>query len=516
VSEAGALRQARRLFETGQREAGLEALRSLLERDPQCAAAARELAFAWSGDPDQAEHFCRLALTLEPEAADLHLHLGNLLREQGRYEEALDCALEAVRLQPASAQARNNLGNAYKDLGRLLEALTTFREALRVDPAMWEAHYNVAIALRESGLPGAEEHYRAALERNPAFAQGWLDLGLLHYMRGDMAGALTHYDHALALRPDFAEAHVSRALQRLAMGDFEGGWQEYEWRLQLDYRKRNTPFAGRARWDGGDIRGRRLLLYGEQGFGDTLQFFRYAPLAAARGAQVWVACLPDLKALLSRTPGIAGVVAYDEPLPEFDVCYPLLSLPLLFQTTLQSVPARVPYVHADPDKQRRWAARMAGDRAFKVGLVWSSGPKSTRSLALRELAPLGAVRGASFYSLQRGDAGRESAGAGFGITDFTSELQDFSDNAALLANLDLLISVDTSVAHLAGAMGRPVWTLHNAPADWRWLLEREDSPWYPSMRLFRAQRAGDWAGVVEKATEALAQQVACLPKPVRD
>lgn len=484
----------------------MEALLHLLEHDPQCSEAARELTFAWAaaGDADQSEYFCRLALSLEPGAADLRLYLGNLLRDAGRLEEALECALEAVRIEPASARALNNLGNAYKDLGRLPEAVKALREALRADAELWEAHYNLAIALRESGMAElAEEHYRAAVERNPHFAQGWLDLGLSRYMRGDLAGAMAYYDRALAERPDFAEAHVSRALQRLSMGDFEGGWREYEWRLELDYAKRNAPFAGRPRWDGGDLAGKRLLLYGEQGFGDTLQFFRYAPLAAERGAQVWVACLPDLKALLSRTPGLAGVVAYDDPLPDFDICSPLLSLPLVFGTTLQSVPASLPYVFPDPDKVRAWAQRLSADTGVRVGLVWSSGPKSTRSIALSTLAPLGEVPGVSLYSLQRGAPGQEIPSSGLRIVDFTAELSDFSDNAALLANLDLLISVDTSVAHLAGAMGMPVWTLHNTPADWRWLLVREDSPWYPTMRLFRAPRPGKWGEVVTRVAAAL-------------
>jgi tetratricopeptide (TPR) repeat protein len=508
------LAQARQLLEKGAAEPAIEELGRALELDPRCLEAARGLAMAWSAleDRDQAEYFCRLALGLDPEAADLHLLLGDLLRGMGRHQEALECVLRAVRLAPAMAQARNNLGNAYWDLGRGQEALAAFREALRADPALWETHFNLAIALQESGAPDtAEGHYRAALERNPGFAQGWLNLGLLHYLRGDLAGAMAHYDRAIAARPDFAEAHVSRALQRLATGDFAAGWEEYEWRLRLEYRKRIAPFPDRPRWDGGAIAGKRLLLYGEQGFGDTLQFFRYAPLAAGRGADVLVLCQPDLKPLLAATPGIAGVIAYDEPVPDFDVCCPLLSLPRLFGTTLRSVPAQVPYVQADPGKVRYWAGRLAGDRApMKAGLVWSSGPKSTRSVALRELAPLGEVGSVFFYSLQRGEAGKEASQppAGLKITDFTAELRDFSDNAALLANLDLLISVDTSVAHLAGAMGRPVWTLHNDPADWRWLLEREDSPWYPTMRLFRAQGPGQWAGVVSRVVEALASFVA--------
>jgi tetratricopeptide (TPR) repeat protein len=509
-SAAAELEAAKQLLAGGQTEAAIERLRRALELDPRHPEAARELAVAWHalGDADQAEHFARLAIEHDPGSAELRLHLGNVLRGAGRHEEALDCCREAVRLDPALARAHNNLGNAYRDLGRTEEAIAALREAIRIDPGLWEAHYNLAIALREAGeRAAAAEHIGAALERRPDFAQGWLDLGLLRYLEGDLAEARSHYDRAIAEKPDFAEAHVSRALQRLAQGDFAAGWEEYEWRLQLDYVRRKGLFAGKPRWDGSPLAGRTLLLYGEQGFGDTLQFFRYAPLAAARGGgRVVVCCLSDLKALLSRNPGVDAVLGFEDPIPPFDLCLPLLSLPRVFGTTLETVPAEVPYVYADPGKSRRWAERLAADgMALKVGLVWASGPKSTRSIPLRELAPLAGVPGVSFYSLQRGDAAREAdeAPGGLRVRDLTAGLADFSDNAALLASLDLLIAADTSVAHLAGAMGMPVWTLHNDPADWRWLLDREDSPWYPTMRLFRVARAGDWAGVAAKVASAL-------------
>jgi tetratricopeptide (TPR) repeat protein len=514
LSATGELEAARHLLAGGQTEAAIERLRRALELDPRRADAARELAVAWHalGDADQAEYFARLAIELQPGSAEMRLHLGNVLRGTGRREEALDCCLEAVRLDPAFAQAHNNLGNAYRDLGRAEEAVAAFREAIRIDPGLWEAHYNLALALREAGdRAAAAEHLRAAVERRPDFAQGWLDLGLLRYLEGDLAGARSHYDRAIAEKPDFAEAHVSRALHRLAEGDFAAGWEEYEWRLQLDYVRRKALFSDKPRWDGSPLAGRTLLLYGEQGFGDTLQFFRYAPLAAARGGgRVVVCCLPDLKALLARSPGVDAVLGFEDPIPPFDLCLPLLSLPRLFGTTQQTVPADVPYVHPDPAKVRQWAERLPADgAALKIGLVWASGPKSTRSIPLRELAPLAGVRGVSFYGLQRGDPAREAdqAPGGLRVRDLTPGLQDFSDNAALLANLDLLIAADTSLAHLAGAMGMPVWTLHNAPADWRWLLDREDSPWYPTMRLFRVEQFGAWSVLVARVADALAALV---------
>jgi hypothetical protein len=253
------------------------------------------------------------------------------------------------------------------------------------------------------------------------------------------------------------------------------------------------------------------LLHSEQGFGDTIQFIRYAPLLARQGARVVVECQPELRSLLRGVEGVQHLLAQGEPLPPFDLHAPLLSLPLAFGTRLGSIPAQVPYLKADPALAEAWRGKVAGDgRRLKIGLAWAGSPARKgdrqRSVSLSALAPLAAVKGADFYSLQKGPAAEQAKNPPpeMRLMDLTAELKDFADTAALIASLDLVISVDTAVAHLAGAMARPVWTLLEFVPAWRWLLDREDSPWYPTMRLFRQPSRGDWGSVVRRVAEALA------------
>jgi Flp pilus assembly protein TadD len=474
-----------------------EALRALL---------AQALASRRAGRAEEAERVLYRALALAPGSAEVQLHLGDLFRELGRHEAALDCCREAVRLAPDSAQARNNLGNACRAVGREDEALEHYRQAVALDPALPEAHFNLAVALQKRGDKAeALRCYRVALQGRPDLAVAHLNLGLLLEEREEVEDAIAAYRAAIGLEQDLVEAHVNLGMQLLLAGRLAEGWPEYEWRLRYpEY----AAAAGVPRWDGADAGGRTILLDAEQGYGDAIQFVRYAPLVAARGARVVLRCAPELAGLLRAAPGVADAVARGGATPSFDLHCPLPSLPGVFGTTLDSVPAGVPYVFADSAKAARWQARLAGD-GRKIGLVWASQSghrtAAAKSLPLQALAPLAEVPGLQFYSLQLGEAARQlqSPPPGLRVEDLGRELADFSDTAAVMANLDLVISVDTATAHLAGALARPAWTLLKFAPDWRWLLGREDCPWYPTMRLFRQEREGDWRGTVERLAGAL-------------
>lgn len=460
---------------------------------------------------DEAERYFYRALALAPQSAEVQLHLGDLFRTLGRHEAALQCCLEAVRLAPELAQAHNNLGNAYLDLGETEKAVAEYRRAIDLNAGLPEAHFNLAGALLRSGdEAGASLGYREAARLKPGFATAHLNLGFLLEEAGDAAGAIDAYRAAIAADPDLVEAHVNLGMQLLLVGRFSEGWDEYEWRLR--YPEYGGAAAGSARWDGTALEGRTLLLDCEQGFGDAIQFMRYAPMAAQRGGRVLVRCPPELLSLFAATPGVAAVLPLGASLPPFDAYCPLPSLPRAFGTTLESIPHPVPYVNAAEEKTAAWKARLAGSAGErKVGLVWASQSRhrtaAAKSLPLASLASLAGIPGLRFYSLQKGEAARQAAHppAGMRLVDLSGDLADFSDTAAVVANMDLVISVDTAVAHLAGAMARPAWTLLKSAPDWRWLLERGDCPWYPTMRLFRQRRRGDWSEAISEVAQALRQ-----------
>lgn len=431
--------------------------------------------------------------------------------EAGRSGEAERLLYRALALAPGSAEVHNNLGNVLRGAGKLEGAIAAYRSALALAPGLAEAHFNLGLALLKNGdAAGATQCFRAAIAARPGFADARLNLGFLLEEAGDSAGAIDAYRGALALDPGAVETHVNLGMQLLLEGRYAEGWEEYEWRLRYpEYGGADLAALGK-RWNGGALEGRAILLDAEQGYGDALQFLRYAPLVAERGGKVIVRCAPEIAALAASVPGVTTVMARGAPMVPFDLYCPLPSLPLAFGTTLESIPARVPYLHADPGKTAHWKARLAdGGGGLRVGLVWASQSKhrtaAAKSLALADLAPLAGIAGLRFYSLQKGDAAKQAARppAGLRIEDLDGDLRDFSDTAAVAANLDLVVSVDTAVAHLAGALGRPAWTLLKQAPDWRWLLAREDSPWYPTMRLFRQKTAADWRPVVDELAAAL-------------
>jgi len=455
----------------------------------------------------------RQAIALNPRYAEAYSNLGVALKEQGQLDQAIDAYRQALTINPNYPEALSNLGMALKEQGQLDQAIDAYRHALAINPNYPEALSNLGIALIDKGLlEEAITSCRQATILKPAYAEAHNNLGLVLSVQGRLDQAVAAYRRAIALKPDLADGHWNLALALLARGDFAEGWEEYEWRWDCTEARGSRRKFRQAEWDGGPLHGRTILLHAEQGLGDTIQFIRYLPLVVRRGGRVRVECQPLLERLLQAMAGDITVVARGQPLPEFDVHCPLMSLPRVLATTLPTIPGQVPYLHASAQSAKWWRNRLANHGpAIKVGLIWAGNPQHkndrNRSIKLATLAPLAQVSSVDFYSLQKGAAAAQSPPPGMNLSDPSDDLKDFIDTAGLIANLDLVIAVDTAVAHLAGAMGKPVWTLLPYAPDWRWLRDRTDSPWYPTMRLFRQSAIGDWAGVIQQVTAALASLV---------
>ncbi len=485
-----------------------------LRLKPDHAEAHNNLANAYRtlGRLEEAVASYQRALLLKPEYAEAHSNLGVALLQQGKWSEAVACCQQAVRLRPDHAEAHSNLGVALLQQGKPLAAAVWLQKALRLKPDVAELHGNLGMALAEQGKPAeAEACYRQALRLKPDYAGAYSELGVALADQGRVTEALACYQQALCLKPDYAEVHINLAYACLLRGDFEAAWSEYEWRWKC--RDSSPPPFQQPLWDGSSLQGRTILLFAEQGLGDTLHFIRYAPLVKRTGATVIVQCQGRLLRLLGTCAGIDRLVPEGADPPRFDVQAPLLSLPRIFRTTLATIPAKIPYLSADRESRACWQEPLSGVQDFKVGIAWQGSAEHKRdrqrSVPLLAFAPLADVPGVRLVSLQTGP-GREQLSDQadrLAVLDLADQLEDFADTAALMSHLDLLITVDTAVAHLAGALGVPVWVALPLVPDWRWLLEREDSPWYPSMRLFRQTSLGDWAGVFERLSEALRQQV---------
>jgi tetratricopeptide (TPR) repeat protein len=476
-----------------------------------------------AGDFRAAEQLCRQLLQAEPANVQAWCVLGAACHRQGRLAEAVAGYREAVRLQPGYAAAHSNLGVALRDQGDVDGAIAAYEQALRLNPGAADAHNNLGNALAQKGqYEAAEMCFRQALRLKPEYAEGYSNLGNVLRDSGRHAEALACFEQALRLNPDHVESHFNRALEFLRTGNFTAGWAEFEWRWRLkEFHPLSFP---QPRWDGSPLAGRTVLLYGEQGLGDTLQFVRFAPLVRQRGGRVILACAASLHPLLARTPGIDQLAPVNGPFPDFDVQTPLLSLGGVLQVTLAHLPAEVPYVFPDPDLVERWGGDLAGLPGFKVGIAWQGNPGQRvdrwRSFPLRVFSPLARMPGVRLVSLQKG-LGTEQLRQvpSWPVTDLGSRLDEgtgaFLDTAAVMKHLDLVVTCDTAVAHLAGALGVPVWVPLPYAADWRYLLEREDSPWYPTMRLFRQTRLGDWAEVFERIAVELASRSGRTGVPVR-
>ena len=495
-----------------------------------------------AGRPEEALVQFRLALQLEPDAARIHHSLGLALDQLGRWLDAADAYRQALQRQPDYASAHNNFGTALLKLHKLHEAITQFHACLRLQPTCVEAHNNLGIALselnqHEKALPSfhaalalrpdslqshlglgaalgelgrveeAIRHITEALRLKPAAANIHNDLGIAHASLNRFDEALAHFERALQLQPDYPLTQRNRALTWLKQGDLARGWPSYEQRLLLSEEPRS--FA-QPRWDGSPLAGRTILVHHEQGLGDTLQFVRYLPLLQQQGGRVIFECQKGLTRLLASCRGIDVLLPSKAPLPPFDVHAAIMSLPYLLGTTLETIPAPVPYLYADAALVRLWGQVLGRLSGFKVAIAWQGNPRfkrdRLRSIPLRAFAPLARLPGVRLLSLQKWHGVEQIAIAGFPVLDVTKDLDThgaFTDTAAILKNVDLVITSDSALAHLAGALDVPVWLALGFSSDWRWLMDRADSPWYPSMRLFRQQENDNWTAVFTRMAEAL-------------
>jgi tetratricopeptide (TPR) repeat protein len=459
------------------------------------------------------------AIALRPMDADAYCNRGIALKDLNRFEAALASHDRAIAIKPDCAEAYSNRGIVLNDLRQFDAARASYDQAISINPRYVEAYTNRGIALKELGqFDAALASHNQAIAIMPDCAEAYSNRGILFHEQNQVDAALASYDQAIAIKPDFAQAHENRAYTLLLSGDLENGFRDFEWRRT----NKGAPGYIQARplWLGKEsIAGKTILLHGEQGLGDRIQFCRYAKLVANLGATVILEVESHLKTLFDRLEGDARVVERGSALPDFDYQCPLLSLPFAFQTTLSTIPADVPYLKSSPDKLRYWRAQLGEKTNLRVGLVWSGGFRpdqpelssvnGRRNIPLAKLVSL-KHPDIEFYSLQKGQpAESELAGLiashwdGPDLVDLTHLLHDFSDTAALMEQLDLVISVDTSTAHLAGALGKPVWILNRFDTCWRWLLERTDSPWYPTATLYRQPTPGDWDDVVQRVRKDL-------------
>ena len=456
-------------------EQAIQTAQDRLRQRPDDVTAHHQLgdALATLGDLPAAEAALRRAVEIQSDYAPAWARLGNVLRQLGDAGGAIDAFEGAARITPDVA-VLSNLGEAQSFALRLDESAATLARAVALDPNHPVPHLN---------------------------------LGVTRRLQGRVEEAIAAFEAAIRLKGDFPQARYNLAIALLLLGDYPRGWEEFEWRLQPPDSGRTAQiFHAFPAWRGEPLDGRTILIHLEQGFGDAFQFARLIPLVAARGGRVLLECRPEVKRLLEPVEGVAQVVEQGQPMPAFDVQCPLMSLPRVLGTTLENIPRDVTYLPPPPESTEMWKTKLAGTSGMKIGLAWSGSPTNTRnqlrSCPPEQLAPLFELSGVTLVNLQKGSPPPHED-----VVDCTDQLTDWAETAALVANLDLVITVDTGIAHLAGAMGKPVWTMLSTAADWRYLRGREDSPWYPTMRLFRQERLGDWSTVIERVRGALGEEI---------
>lgn len=446
----------------------------------------------------------------EPDHSDEYYKKAVDFQSRGLLDEAIPFYQKAIESNPKHSKAFFNLGVALQQKGFIDKAILYYEVAIGINQDFVEAHHNLGVAYNEKGLfDEAIVCFQRTVQLKTDHPGAYYNLGNALVAKGQFQEALQCYEKAIELLPDFADAHWAIALLKLRFGNFHEGWKGYEWRWKLKDIIAERNFK-QPRWDGSNIAGKTILLHAEQGLGDTLQFIRYAPIVSRQGVRVIIECQKELVSLLQSVQGVDHVLAQDESLPEFDIHCPLLSLPSLLNTTLENIPNEVPYIMASSSLVEKWKKKLlAEEHSMRIGLAWSGDQRlkfgQDRSCPLENFSPLGEMDNIIFYSLQKGGPSRQvfTPPGKMRIIDYAIELDNFSETSALIQNLDLVISVDTAVAHLAGAIGKPVWVLLPFVADWRWMLERQDSPWYPTMKLFIQPSRGDWDSVIKVIAEEL-------------
>jgi tetratricopeptide (TPR) repeat protein len=501
--------------QTGRHDLAVDLIGKAIDIDGTVAAyhSNRGIALADLGRPADALAAYDAALRIKPDFAEAHSNRGNVLRDLGRLDDAIAAYDAVIRISPDLADVHYNRGNALSDLGRLADALAAYEAALRLKPDFAEAHSNRGNALSDlDRFDDARAAYHAAISISPDHADAYCNLGNALRDVGRLDEAIAAYETAIRITPDHADAHLNLSLPLLLGGNLLAGWKNYEWRTRGSIGELRLWNLPKPQWRGESITGRKVLLYAEQGFGDTIQFCRYVPMVAAQGATVILAAPGPLMRLLSTLDGVSDVVVAGSPLPAFDVHCPLMSLPSVFGTTVDSIPARTPYLSAEPSVVDHMRNGLDGP-GFKIGIAWRGNPNvkngRKRSVGVELFTRLFATapEGVVFVSLQKETTAEEKMLLHRFpcVLDKSDAIGDFADTAAMICNLDLIISVDTSVAHLAGALGRRTWVLLPVVPDWRWMMGRDDSPWYPSVRLFRQTKRGDWGTVIDRVATALDQ-----------
>lgn len=536
--------------QVGMNDAAAELIEAALAVKPDYAEAHNNLGTVLQalGRAEEAAAAYRTAVAISPGYAEAHNNLGNTLRDMGRAEAAAASYAEAVALRPDYVEAHNSLGNVHKALGRLEDAVVGYGRALALRPRSPELHNNLACALMDlkrvdeamagyeralglksdfveahAGLANALQalgrvddavaSYRKALALRPDHVEALTNMGVALVTLGQVEEGAACQLQALVLRPDFAEAHTNLGLARLVQGRLCEGFREYEWRWRTARFLRTGGVPPGPAWDGGDPAGRRVLVYAEQGLGDTVMFVRYLPMLAALGCEVVLECQPSLVVMLAGVPGASAVLGHGDPRPSYDCHVALMSLPRLLGTEYDTIPAPIPYLHPDPSRVEHWRRWLEHRDGPVVGLCWRGGrahqADHRRSMDLADTLPLFGIPGIRLVGIQM-DSAKEQADTlspTLPFVDATAAydpaVDPFVETLAVIAAVDLVVSVDTSVAHVAGAAGRPVWLAVNAGPDWRWFLSGEASPWYPTLRLFRQSRSGDWDGVVRRMASAL-------------
>jgi tetratricopeptide (TPR) repeat protein len=502
------------LLAAGETVEAVDILRQIASAAPSEVRAQFELAAALNqaGHPSEAIAAYQDVLRLQPAVVEAWLNLANLYFGQNDFAAAERAARRACELRPNVAEAHHVLGCALTKLARHDDAIGELQSAVRLKPQMSHAIDALGVALIEGGrYEAAIEHFRAAAAARGGDPDAWYNLASAYFRWGDVTAALENFERALTLRPDHFQAAHNRLAIRLLRGELLEAFPEYEARFRAEH-----PAFDRwpwRLWKDEPVAGRTVVLCPDPGFGDTLQFIRYAPLIKEQGARVVVVCNESQKAILRHAAGVDQLIAPDTPL-EADYFVPMISLPERLHTSLLTIPAQVPYLFAEPRLVAGWRRRLGEFDGFKVGIVWQGNPTFPgdryRSIRLHHFEPLSRVPGVRLVNLQKGTGVEQLADVAeaWSIIDFGDELDAsagaFIDTAAIMKNLDLIISSDTSAAHLAGALGVRVWVALQRVPDWRWLLEREDSPWYPTMRLFRQSRPDDWDEVFERIAGELA------------
>lgn len=508
----------------GQFENAAQAYRQALDIKPDFGEAYNNLAnvLHLSSKFDEAQIAIHQALILIPDSAEAYNNFGNILMDFEQFEEAEQAYRKAVLLSPEYSEAYNNRGNALKALERWAVAEKSYRQAITINPDYPEAYKNLGVLLAQTGhVEAAEKSFRQAIALKPDFAGAYNNLGLILIQVCRYDEAEKAYLQAITLMPDDAIKKFNLSLLYLLLGHLEKGFELYEQRFDGGSGKavkilkdQFKALQCNKRWEGDSIVAKSLLVIAEQGAGDNLMMMRYLPLLKQQNlGKLIISCDPNLRRLFESMPEIDEVITLDESLPvnRIDIYCAMMSFPHLFKTKLETIPNKVPYLSVSEIMKKKWKNILRGCNGLKVGVVWAGNRQylndHSRSILLSEFSPLIEVKGVHLISLQKGEDAGQLKNTGWDISDWMEMCEDYLDTAALISEIDLVISVDTSVAHLAGALGKPVWLLNRFESEWRWLLARSDSPWYPTMRIYRQREGGDWGTIMAQIAGDLAEYV---------